>query len=735
MKRNDEVHGVLHANNLNNYVYYRIDGGSMSGNTALIIYTNITGSTIGTTHIVSYPSGTTSVATIVNSSDVITVTTNTYILLKLIPGQSATINGLQAQNVNGNLFFDGVEYSVGDSISIPGFTLLFVGFGSFLLEAESTVSFIRVYSTAGTLTNQHRTITFDDDYSSTLSGRSFVMAEPYGEVGRTDSINYWTNNYYYTWTSGLTTNNEGNSVLDIYSTDTYNTRFSGETTKIGVLQDYSSLNIYGQPYFLQSDEIDRLYTKLRSSQMEDLTSNFPAGTIIKIAQQQENLFDTVVSCIFDGSYTWIILEIGTSELSRFTVYKVTDTFNGHESGSIVVSAITNASSTLYSASSRLMVIEGDYENDFNSNTSIIFEELDGAYRTDATILNTEYHDPYVYIYIDGDYSDYSSAGSIGTYTGYTVTVDSDSASFSSNETIKQLQSDSISNISKGNAVKITNTETDAYYYDIIVSNNETVPYILTLSLGLESDGDFNLSKISVPTTHDIIFSSDIDDGYVVQLNGVYNLTATTSSVTFSDYVNTTYSYSASKFDYTTLTGTATVLNADTNVSLIFLEQFDVYFTIEDQSGGTISGATVTFNNIQQTSDTTGGTVFTNVDQGSKEYTVALTNYTNTGGIINVTEEMIVNVVLVESGGGGADFIATVLNEGDEPVSEAQVHVHDFGEPPYDVTTATNESGVAEFSELVEGTNYTAQVTEPEGYDLFEFEYGGETIEYTFIPSG
>jgi len=134
MKKQKNVKGILSANSLTNYPYYRIDGGSMSGDTYLVTYTHVTGSTIGSTNIVSYPTGTTSAATVINDGDAITVTGNTYLLVKLAVGQTATINGYTVANIGGDFYFDGTKYDIGDTFLVDGLTFTFVGFGSFLLN-------------------------------------------------------------------------------------------------------------------------------------------------------------------------------------------------------------------------------------------------------------------------------------------------------------------------------------------------------------------------------------------------------------------------------------------------------------------------------------------------------------------------------------------------------------------------------------------------------------------------
>jgi hypothetical protein len=130
--------GIMSANSLTNYPYYKIEGGSMSGSTYLLTYTNVTGTTEGTTNIVSYPTGVTSNATVIREGDALTVTGSTYLLVKLYAGQSATINGYTVQNIGGDFYFNSVKYDIGDSFDYDGLTFVFVGFGSFLLNVFDT---------------------------------------------------------------------------------------------------------------------------------------------------------------------------------------------------------------------------------------------------------------------------------------------------------------------------------------------------------------------------------------------------------------------------------------------------------------------------------------------------------------------------------------------------------------------------------------------------------------------
>jgi len=157
MKQQKNVKGIMSSNSLTNYPYYRIDGGSMSGETYLLTYTHATGSTIGSTAIVSYPTGVTSSATVVNDGDTATVTTDTYLLVKLVPGQTATINGYVVANIGGDFYFNGTKYDIGDTFDYDGLTFTFIGFGSFLLgvvdtDSSAVTSFTMVPSSAATHT-------------------------------------------------------------------------------------------------------------------------------------------------------------------------------------------------------------------------------------------------------------------------------------------------------------------------------------------------------------------------------------------------------------------------------------------------------------------------------------------------------------------------------------------------------------------------------------------------------
>lgn len=206
MKKQQNVKGILNVNSLTDYPYYRIDGGSMSGDTYLLTYTNVTGTTIGSTNIVSYPTGTTSSAEVVNNGSITTVTTDTFLLVKLHEGQSATINGYDVQNINGDFYFDGVKYNVGDTFDKDGLTFTFVGFGSFLLEVvdtdSSAVTSITVDPTSGsTVTGSTVTLVFEDQNSVDVTGLIALS----GDTNATTYVDSWvptTGKLTFTETAG-----------------------------------------------------------------------------------------------------------------------------------------------------------------------------------------------------------------------------------------------------------------------------------------------------------------------------------------------------------------------------------------------------------------------------------------------------------------------------------------------------------------------------------------------------
>ncbi|HRV02301.1 MAG TPA: hypothetical protein P5539_11470 [Mesotoga sp.] len=88
------------------------------------------------------------------------------------------------------------------------------------------------------------------------------------------------------------------------------------------------------------------------------------------------------------------------------------------------------------------------------------------------------------------------------------------------------------------------------------------------------------------------------------------------------------------------------MNGNKTVTANFVRVYTVTFNVSDNQGK-VQGANVAFNGENKSTDAQGKAVFTNVQSGTRSYTISKTGYNNATGSVNVDGDKTVNVTLTK----------------------------------------------------------------------------------------
>ena len=159
------------------------------------------------------------------------------------------------------------------------------------------------------------------------------------------------------------------------------------------------------------------------------------------------------------------------------------------------------------------------------------------------------------------------------------------------------------------------------------------------------------------------------------------------------------------------------MNGNKTVTADFVRVYTVTFNVSDNQA--VQGANVAFNGENKSTDAQGKAVFTNVQSGTRSYTISKTGYNNATGSVNVDGDKTVNVTLTKktytinvsanpaaggsvSGGGNythgdtVNLLATP-NEGYEFVNWTENGAQVSASSTYSFTVTGNRTLVANFS--------------------------------------
>lgn len=210
-------------------------------------------------------------------------------------------------------------------------------------------------------------------------------------------------------------------------------------------------------------------------------------------------------------------------------------------------------------------------------------------------------------------------------------------------------------------------------------------------------------------------------GATVKAGGQSKPTDDNGLAVFDGFRKGSHAYEVSKEGYATATGDAEVIDADILVPITLTavtETFTLSFTVQDEEGVAIVGATVAIEGIdgEETTDGSGQAVFTELAPKTYDYSINKEGYvTATGNAEIIDENVDVPVTLMAATGDTYSLTFTVQDE-EGPITGATVAVTGVGSEP------TDGSGQAVFTELAPDT-YEYSVSK-EGYETAN---GSKTI--------
>jgi len=196
------------------------------------------------------------------------------------------------------------------------------------------------------------------------------------------------------------------------------------------------------------------------------------------------------------------------------------------------------------------------------------------------------------------------------------------------------------------------------------------------------------------------------------------------------------------------------MNGNKTVTADFVRVYTVTFNVSDNQG-VVQGANVAFNGENRSTDAQGKAVFTNVQSGTRSYTISKTGYNNATGSVNVDGDKTVNVTLTKKtytinvsanpvaggtvAGGGIYTHGDTVNlsatpkEGYEFINWTENGVQVSANTAYSFTATANRTLVANFTTISKGTIKISNTT-MDGFgqiDIYaeDFEFGVTAIEY------
>ncbi|MGC9321378.1 MAG: InlB B-repeat-containing protein, partial [Kosmotogaceae bacterium] len=196
------------------------------------------------------------------------------------------------------------------------------------------------------------------------------------------------------------------------------------------------------------------------------------------------------------------------------------------------------------------------------------------------------------------------------------------------------------------------------------------------------------------------------------------------------------------------------MNGNKTVTANFVRVYTVTFNVSDNQGS-VQSASVTFNGETKNTNASGQAVFTNVQSGTRSYTISKTGYNNATGNVNVDGDKTVNVTLTKktytiavsanpaaggtASGGGVYTHGDTVNlsatpkEGYRFVNWTENGAQVSTNASYSFTATKNRTLVANFTTISKGTIQINNTT-MDGFgqiDIYaeDFEFGVTAIEY------
>lgn len=199
------------------------------------------------------------------------------------------------------------------------------------------------------------------------------------------------------------------------------------------------------------------------------------------------------------------------------------------------------------------------------------------------------------------------------------------------------------------------------------------------------------------------------ENVAISFNTTTILTDSDGNANFVDIESNNYiTYSANLENYLSITDSIFMTNEDTTVNLIMNELVNINVSVKDADGIAILGAKVSINELEQYTNNTGLTTFTNLTLGTYAFSVEKDDYYLYEDSIlisdsNINETVILNLMKFD--------VKFDITSNEAPIENALVLFN--GE-----TKATNEQGIVEFSNTPIGKYYAYSINK-NGYLLEE----------------
>ncbi len=232
------------------------------------------------------------------------------------------------------------------------------------------------------------------------------------------------------------------------------------------------------------------------------------------------------------------------------------------------------------------------------------------------------------------------------------------------------------------------------------------------------DGDEHVYVILSPSTtvYDVTFHVTDNTGAPVSgaqvvMNGQTMATNSNGIAVFNNMGFGSYGYIVSAAGYQQATGTVDVVDQDVHEYVVLtpiVNQYDVTFHVNDNTGAPVVGALVQMNGQTSTTNTQGIAVFNNMDAGNYDYTVSATGYQDATGTVNVVNQDVHEYVVLTPLTGQYTVTFHVNDTSGIPIAGALVQMN--GQDVY-----TNADGLAVFNNVDAGAHaYTVSAT---GYEV------------------